>query len=253
MVGIAGACTTARSATGSALPQRGSELPECRGPFTCDGEISICRQSSGPITARRFTFTDSGYSLRSDGRGSYTAGVEGVGVFAGVAVVLFWRQPPSDPASARFISVNLDSPLKGSRGKKLGIIKDAYAEVAAQWYAEPARIDSTGARIRLQHSVRELPVGTSVDAKQVNIGVHIDGRYHILQMGPQPTGHCFVEGTAIHGEGTTMARISRTAEHRVVVEAPPGSIARLFDTFHTNKHAVDRGLYHVSFRYVIEK
>jgi hypothetical protein len=175
-----------------------------------------------------------------------------VAVAADRAVVLFWPRAPEDTSVARSIRVDLRQPVRGGGGVPLGIISDHYAELAAQWYAEPAPGDSAGVRLRLQHSVREIPVGTSVDAQQVNIGVHINGRYHIVQLGPQPTGHCFAEGTAIHGAGTTRAHISRPTEYTFVVEAPPGSVGRLFDTYHTNKHAVDKGLYYVSFRYVVQ-
>jgi hypothetical protein len=174
-------------------------------------------------------------------------------VFSGVAVVLYWRQKPVDTSTARYVAVDLTHPVPGQGGRSLGVIRDSYAEVAAQWYAESAWVDSTSTPVRLQHTVLEIPVGLSVEASQVNIGIHIGGRYHILQMGPQPTSHCFVEGTAINGLGTTRARISRPAEHVFVVEAPPGSIARLFDTYHTSKYAVDRGLYQVAFRYVVQQ
>jgi hypothetical protein len=241
------------AATKTSVSPSATKLPTCQGPFTCDGEMNMCRASAGGLTGGSFTFSDEGYGVRSDGRGPYFAGKDGAGVFAGIAAVLFWRRPPADTVNSRHIVVDLNSPVAGDVSRKLGVIRDSYAEIAAQWYSEPASIDSLNLPVRLQHSVTQVPVGFSVTARQVNIGIHIDGRYHILQMGPQPTGHCFAEGTAIYGDGTTEAKISRPAENVYVVEAPPGSVARLFDTYHTNKHAVNKGLYHIAFRYVIQK
>lgn len=237
-----------------ATPVRGEqEKPTCIGPFTCDGAINLCVAGAGERVVGTFTFSDSGYSVQSDGRGAYHHGEDRAVAVASVAVVLAWRRPPADSSGARYFSIDLRNPVATDIGRPVGVISDQYAEIAAQWYAEAGPPDSLGRRRRIQHMVSEIPVGTTVPARQVGIGIHIDGRYHILQLGPQPVGHCFAEGTTIYGDGTTQASITRESETRWLVEAPPGSIGRLFDTFHTNRFAVNKGLYYVSFKYVVEK
>jgi hypothetical protein len=70
------------------------ERPVCIGPFTCDGAANMCRVAIPGAVVGSFTFTDSGYTGRSDGRGPSVHGVDGAVAVATVAIVLAWRRPP---------------------------------------------------------------------------------------------------------------------------------------------------------------
>lgn len=41
---------------------------------------------------------------------------------------------------------------------------------------------------------------------------------HLLQIGPQPYGHCYAAGTVVYGAGTSMATVSRPDSTRWVVD-----------------------------------
>ncbi len=99
----------------------------------------------------------------------------------------------------------------------------------------------------------EIPIGTTVKTPQLDVGFRINGRAHVLQMGPQPFGHCYSDGTAIHGNGTTQGTIWREAEDKWIVDLPAGSIGRLFDNHLGDPNAVNLGLYFVSLHFVVGK
>jgi hypothetical protein len=102
--------------------------------------------------------------------------------------------------------------------------------------------------------MQEIPIHTTVFAEQLDISVHINGLQYFLQMGPQPVGHCYFEKNAIFGTGTTRATITRESDTRWVVDLPEGSIGRLFENSRgDDSHALNKGLYYVSLRYVIQQ
>jgi hypothetical protein len=212
---------------------------------TCDSGWGVCRptpQGGFPAIA---TLSDGPYSIRSDGRGSYVHGVDGATVWAGNVLVIVWLYPtPRDAVNPRTVLVDLTKPLPGGNGTPLGIIAERSGEVHAQWYSEADKS---------QHNTVAIPDGTKVTAQQANVVFSINGVRHALQMGPQPLGHCFSDGSVMHGEGTTTATIERTTETQFVVDLPPGSIGRLFDIHLGEPNAVDKGLYNVSLRYVIQR
>ena len=79
------------------------------------------------------------------------------------------------------------------------------------------------------------------------------GRYYLLQLGPEALGDgCNQGGTALYGTGTTAATVSRPRFDRYVVDAPPGSIGRLFDVTNKLAGAVNMGLYFTNFRVVFD-
>jgi tetratricopeptide (TPR) repeat protein len=84
----------------------------------------------------------------------------------------------------------------------------------------------------------------------MNVSFHLDGRFHLLQIGPQPFGHCH-GATRVHGSGTSSGTIYRASETKWVIDLPAGSVARLFDLSHTTLNAVDKGLYYVRLHYEI--
>lgn len=85
----------------------------------------------------------------------------------------------------------------------------------------------------------------------MNVTLHLDGRFHILQMGPQAYGHCHSAPTAVFGTGTTAGTIYRASMTKWAVDLPQGSIGRLFDLYNTDQYAVDKGLYYTQVHYEI--
>ena len=83
-------------------------------------------------------------------------------------------------------------------------------------------------------------------------GFSLNGRLYLLQMGPQPNGHCH-DSTFMHGAGTSSATIYRASETKWVVDLPAGSVGRLFELDSSTEHAVDKGLYHIRLHYEIGK
>jgi hypothetical protein len=156
---------------------------------------------------------------------------------------MFWPVPPGNVTNPRTITIDLSRPVAGGGGVPLGIVQSHGVEVMAQWYKEA---DQT------QHSVVEIPVGSEVKAEQANVVFNLDGVRHALQMGPQPLGHCFSDGSAMTGVGTSRATIRRVSETEWSVELPPGSAGRLFDIHLGEPNAIDRGLYYVSLKFDIK-
>jgi len=103
---------------------------------------------------------------------------------------------------------------------------------------------------RVIWNVRDIPVGGVVLSDRTEIAIYIQGALHYLELGPWALGQCaegYAEGGVLNGEGTTPARITRTSELEYVVEALPGSVARLWDIRRMSA-PVNLGLYGVSFR-----
>ena len=69
-----------------------------------------------------------------------------------------------------------------------------------------------------------------------------------LQFGPQPYGHCYASGTAVYGDGTSVATVSHPDSTRWIFALPPGSKGRLFRNQNGDATAVNLGLYYLSVR-----
>ena len=142
------------------------------------------------------------------------------------------------------LRVNLSRPVPGGGGRPLGIIVDTNTTPAKEFglLTEWKTVRDT------VPGLLDIPVGKTVPIEQLNVLFHIDGRFHILQMGPQPFGHCH-GATRVHGKGTSRATIFRPSPMRWVMDLPPGSTGRLFDVSHSAAEAVDRGTYSLDLHY----
>ena len=109
----------------------------------------------------------------------------------------------------------------------------------------PARRRAT--RRTWAQSARRTPSA----ARQIDVEFHIKGVVHALQVGPQPIGHCYTDGTAVHGNGTSQGTITRPDSTTWIVDLPPGSIGRLYDVKDRYPHAVNKRLYYVSLRFIL--
>ena len=233
--------------------------PTCGGGFgvgSCEHSRYLCKLTTPGGMGGSIQLADSGYSVRSDGLGPYISGSLGTQVLVGPLAGLFLGRG-GVRVRPRAFTVDLSRPVPGDIGVPLGVVRatgwpgnfipaggDYFVEIAAQWYTEA---DYT------QHSLLDIPIGSTVQAEQLDLNFYIDGLHHVLQMGPQPTGHCFSDGTAIHGDGTTRGTITRPTPTRWVVDLPPGSIGRLFQVDRADKHAINRGLYYVSLHFELQR
>jgi hypothetical protein len=150
---------------------------------------------------------------------------------------------PTGTGTPRTFSLNLGDPVAGGGGQPLGVVTVRGDNLL---YASWQRVGN------LLRSLVSIPLGETVQADQLNVSFHLDGRFHVLQFGPRPLGSCHEGGgTRVHGGGTTAGTIHRASATRWVVDLPPGSVGRLFDASHTVRHAVDKGLYRISLHYEI--
>lgn len=222
-------------------------------PIPCTGEIELncasgeyrCFETSRGVEGSTFILSDSGYTVTSDGRGRYLRGTSNVIItYAGRAAVMVFGAVPSN-SSPRAIRVDLSRPVPGGGGIALGTVTDSSdLEVGAQMQMDPTY---------LAHSVVEIPIGRTVPAAQTDVQFHINGVTHALQMGQQPVGHCFSDGTAIRGSGTSQGTVTRRDSTTWEVDLPRGSVGRLFDVHLGYPNAIDRGLYYVSLHFLIKK
>ena len=239
--------------------------PNCHfggGPGGCEGSPRVCNVPPPTMTpavrVRSVTISDSGYSIRSDGRGPYIGGVVNVSLPpVGLVAGLMFR-PVLRDVVPRFYVVDLDHPVPGKSGKPLGVIK-----VDGSF---PGRFIPSGANAGdeflahantdwdyQQHSMADIPIGASITVTQIDLDLYIGGVMHVLQMGPQPYGHCQSSGTAIYGGGTTMGTVSHPDAEQWVVDLPRGSVGRLFENRTGDPSAADRGLYYVSLHFVVHR
>jgi len=216
------------------------------GEENCDNSINRCVETTRGVGGATFTLSDAPYSVTSDGLGPYRRGKSNVAViYIGWPLVLNLLPHQFDTTVRRSIRVDLNHPVAGDIGVPLGVISaDQGVEVAAQWYTET---DFTS------HSMLDIPVGTTVTAQQIDVGFQLHGHSHAIQVGPQPWGHCWSDGTAVYGTGTSKGTIQRTTLTQWIVDLPPGSVGRLFDIHLSSPNAVNKGLYYVSLHFVIER
>ena len=218
------------------------ELPTCSGWSDCNAGGGICTVSDTTRFAGPTVVSDLSDGVSSDGRGPYIPGTEGVlgsgvGFSGGMGIV-----------SPRTLTVNLNHPVPGGGGARLGIITDATNSVPRRWIGLGTQWKRV---VDDPQNFHNIPVGQTVTAAQMNVGFHIDGRFHILQMGPQPLGHCHAGTHLVNGAGTSSGTIYRASQTKWVIDLPAGSVGRLFDLYNTTRYAVDKGLYYVRLHYEI--
>jgi hypothetical protein len=221
----------------------------CSGPSgdqNCDNSINRCVDTRPGATGRMFTILDASNTVQSDGRGPYVRGKANVGVvYLARIAVMNLADFRFDTLPRRSVRVDLGRPVAGDISRSLGTIIDSSGvEVSAQWGRDSNFVT---------RSLLDIPVDSTVVAQQVEVGFHISGVYHALQAGPQPWGHCFSDGTAVNGDGTSRGTIKRVSDSRWEVDLPSGSIARLFDISHSSPNAVNQGRYYISLHFVIER
>lgn len=228
----------------AAARAQGSELPNCTGWSNCNTGRAVCRFEANPPYIGPITIADDLRGLSSDGRGPYLPGGNGVRYSMVVQGHMGLQFRDGARQGDRAFTANLDNPVPGGGGIPLGTITvNGDNSLYAAWRREG----------NLHKSLLSIPIGETVPAEQLNVSLHINGRFHVLQMGPGAYGQCHSgqDTTTVHGRGTSAATIHRTTRTTWVVDLPTHSVGRLFDVSHTIHHAQDKGLYYFQLHFEI--
>lgn len=227
-------------------PAGAAGLPTCNGfgSGCADGspppKVVNCKNLGGDVYFSRAVIADLSDGVSSDGRGPYVRGSDGAngGVVVGGLAAVGMDDANDSVPNPRRLKVNLEHPVPGGGGVPLGIISDG---------------DDSGIVVEVDTlpPISSMPVGQTVSAAQLNVGFHLNGRFHLLQIGPLPYGHCHAGPNLVNGTGTSSATIYRASRDRWVIDLPAGSMGRLFDIANTKAYAVDKGLYLVRLHYEI--
>jgi hypothetical protein len=189
--------------------------------------------------------------VSSDGRGPYRKGEGGVtDIKAGGEGVL---DAISDTVrNVRSLTVNVSKPVPGGGGVPLGIVTSRGGLMTQR-----VMVGDTA------QNLVDIAVGQTVPAGLMSVTFFINGRLHLLQMGPVPHGHCMggLVRNLVHGTGTSTGTIFRASQTKWVMDLPAKSVGRLFDmqpdglpltrTLYRWEHAADKGLYYVQLHYEI--
>lgn len=213
-------------------------MDECFAEWSCRLPPEVPRLSASATLA-------AGRYIRGDLKGSYVEGRDSGNAYVRAALNIYATAPSVAAAHAtRSLKIDLSHPAD-SIAASLGIIEDHFADFHA-W-------GSTLARGGVEPTIQYLPVGSAVKSALVHVDFTYHGRYYLLQLGPEALGEgCNQGGTALYGTGTTAATVARPRYNRYIVDAPAGSIGRLFDITNKLAGAVNKGLYYTSFRVVFD-
>jgi hypothetical protein len=203
-----------------------------------------------------FTILPNSMSLRSDGRGPYDQTQGAMTYFSGSAGVVTWRnldlltnRPDSSlppVPKVRSLIFDLTHTVAGSGAIPLGVVHDSASRFHAFW-----RYSDAGGSRRILGFEQVGPVGTSVETDRVEMWVRVGPDQYVLQMGPWGMG-MFSDRGGISGHETTRARITRTGARTWRVEAPPGSVAQLWNV-NDVQHPIPGGRYEFSFAVEFER
>jgi hypothetical protein len=237
------------------------ETGKCLGTFEAISQPARARVGENSIRARlgippfllRATL-ETDKSIRPDGQGTYVDGSGGV--FATVCEALsLWLGASGeiDPCGAgpeerrpgvRTLSIDLGKPVESSGAKRLASTTDSQASIHVFLNRDRDR--------HFVNSIYAVNPGETVQSDRVQIVFNLDGQSHVLLVGPWGPGEFNREQkTVLHGEGSTKATVRRVSNTTWIVDAPQGSIGRLWNNA-DKANPIDRGLYYVSFRVTFE-
>lgn len=181
--------------------------------------------------------------VSSDGRGPYLKDQDGViDSRTGTEAALTIYDRTDTLRNLRSFTVNLSKPVPGGGGTPLGINPSGNG---SGFVAQRGMVGDT------VRNLIGIAVGETETAALMSITFHINGRRHLLQMGPQANGHCMGRKNLVHGNGTSSGTIYRASQTKWVMDLPAGSVGRLFDLEDLWDHAVDKGLYYVHLHYEV--
>ena len=234
--------TGQREISSSPVLSKGNQLPTCSGSSDCAAGPVVCTGEDGTASVGPTVFTDFPSGVSSDGRGPYVQGTDGVSASVVLYLATLGLDHNKSVKNPRAYSVNLNNPVAGGGGAPLGTITDGNnINIEIQWYT----VDNA------RQSLHAIAIGQTVTADQIDVTFHVNGHFHILQMGPQAYGHCHAAPTAVNGNATSSGTIYRASPTKWVIDLPAGSVGRLFDLYNTDQYPVDKGLYYTQLHFEI--
>jgi hypothetical protein len=211
----------------------------------------VCKHQSEPFSVpMSCTIDPKSVYLKDDGRGSFLNNENKVSsrqnfaynlLVSGISGLIMsgnWKD-----SSARFLILDLNSPIKNSGAIKQGVIKDHFAE-----FHIFSKMDTSTA-VHLIYNFNDIAIGSTVESPRTEISIHLNGKVHLLQLGYWSLGDCgepYSYGAKINGRGTTTVKITRHSTTSYTIEATHGSIGRLWDISNLT-HPVDKGLFRTGF------
>jgi hypothetical protein len=221
----------------------------------CKAKVKSLKPPAGRVGGT-FVLSDSGYSVTTDGRGPYRSGSDNVSVGAGgVGIPIVLRE--NESRSPRTFWIDLDHPVPGDLSQRRGRVE---VSVPRQRPFVPAgtnyslEISALYMNSDTTKFTGDIPVGATMPAT-LFINFYLDGLLHVISAGPAGRGGeiCSTYGSSLYNAGTTVPTISHPTAASWVIDLPPGSIARLFDSHNEERNAVNRGLYYLSLHGVIQQ
>ena len=107
----------------------------------------------------------------------------------------------------------------------------------------------TALKLHLIYNFNEIPIGATIESPRAEIEFYINGKFHMLKFGYWSLGDCgewYASGGNVNGAGTTSVKITRHTPTSYTIEAPKGSVGRLWDIDNRTK-PIDKGLYESGF------
>lgn len=201
----------------------------------------------------------SGFSLRSDGRGTYRAedstslvveGHYGLALCMDRTVCSTLPQAPLGKPGDRHIIIDLSRPIAQTGAIGRGLVTSANANFGAFWGQDTTRRAAYGQRTGwVIRSLLNLPADSTIRSERVELRFFLDGAQHVLQFGPWVAGQYQPRQGPFHGDGSTRASITRTPTDRWIIRSGPNAIGRLWDNSDP-AHPRDLGLYSFTFEVV---
>lgn len=211
---------------------------------------------AGPDIPMVATIDPQSKFLKADGKGSYRHGADKVksmeqhGYNLEISGHRVWYQSGNrKDLSSRYMTLDLNSPVKGTGSVAQGIIKDHDMEFHVLY-----KIDTTVSP-QVVYNLREIPVGSTVETDRTEINFYINNVLHTLTMGPWAFGRnneAIAHNGKLSGAGTTKVQVTRLGETKYRIVAPDGSIGRLWQTQNMTK-PIDKGLFKTGFIVHLEK
>ena len=193
-----------------------------------------------------------GRSLSDDGKGEYVDGIDSVSAGLCEALNLWldvidpagpWApcgnpERHNPPGRVRILRFDLTHPLAESGAMKRMVVEDGVGNVHVFWRRDQ--------QAHLADAVQAIPAGSTVESDRVQLAFHSEGERYALQFGTWVPGEFNPTPGMISGAGTTTATITRASKAIWRVDAPEGSIGRLWAVTDP-KHPNDLCLYRFSF------
>jgi hypothetical protein len=189
-------------------------------------------ENSAEIAAN--TDVTPGFALMDDGKGTYSDAVDHVDTFIKHRLMLRMSDQVFAPrTTARHLVVDLSHPVPGSGSRSFGV-QPTGSLFGSFWYQAPSG---------MVRSVHGISRDSTVASDRTDVMLSVSGKKHQLTMGRWSGTFC--EAIAgVGGAGTSTAKITRLGREDYTVDAPNGSIARLWDI--SGRKPTDKGLYYFS-------